>query len=400
MGFLVATACLIVACQVLWMGHTLLGRNPFFACGSAQQEATSFLVPPKSIQQQQQKYQYIIQPVVNKLARAFPKWQHIQDLCVPAEPRWWHPEILRSPAAEGILFVRNMKTASSTLAGVAIRIARRLASGSKFKMCKVRFDHTPAFQLQYAKRNPQKSFLWSFLRDPTDRAVSEFFHFGVSRLKMEPSDENFKRYMLEMRKYHRNYFLLDMALQPYAPIHNPNFTMEKAIHQIMKHYDFIGLVERMDESLVLLKMILNLELNDVLYLSAKRNGGWDEGAFNATCIYIVPSFVSKGMQTFFNSKRWREYTAGDRLLFQAVNKSIDLTINAVGRSEFEAQLREYRMAQKKAQQVCGPSTVYPCSEGGLRQRDNHSCLWWDSGCGYKCLDSLKLNEEKSIDGII
>ena len=317
MGVLVAIACLIVACQVLWMGHTMLGRTSF-ACGysfSLQQEASSFLVPPKSIQQRQ-KYQYIVQPVVNKLARAFPKWQQ-QDtnkLCVPAEPRWWHPDILRSPATEGILFVRNMKTASSTLAGVAIRMARRLASRTNFKMCKVRFDHSPAFKLQYGKRNPQKSFLWSFLRDPTDRAVSEFFHFGVSRLKMEPSDENFQTYMMEMRKYHHNYFLLDMALQPYAPKRNPTFTVEKAIRQIMKHYNFIGLVERMDESLVLLKMILNLELNDILYLSAKRNGGWDEGAFNATCTYIVPSFVSKGMQRFFHSKTWREHTAGDRLI--------------------------------------------------------------------------------------
>lgn len=404
MTFWIGIACIIVACQLLWMGHTLLGRST--ACFQSL-EASSFLMPPKKAIQQKLQQNAVHPHVINKFARAFPRWNHPELPCVQAEKQWWHPTVLRSPAKEGILFVRNMKTASSTLAGVAIRMARSFAKKTPNinGMCKVRFDHTPAFKLGYGKRNKQKSFLWSFLRDPTDRAVSEFFHFGVSRLKLEPSDANFKKYMLEMRKYMtNNYFLLDMTLQPFLPKRNPNFTIDKAVQQIVQNYDFIGLVERMDESLVILKMILGLDMNDILYLSAKRNGGWDEGAYNATCTYIVPSFVSKGMQTFFKGNEWQEYTAGDRLLFQVVNKSLDMTIDSLGKDEFETQLRHYRTAKARAQELCGPSTVYPCSEGGVRRSVNpwsknsstsanaHSCLWWDSGCGYKCLDRLKLND--------
>jgi len=391
MTFVIAIACIIVACQVLWMGHTLLARSA--ACGQAQ-EATSFLLPPPH--QSKHPAQYPVPPIVNTLARAFPKWTKPLP-CVEAETNWILPHILRSPAKEGILFVRNMKTASSTLAGVAIRIARSFAQRfPEIKMCKVRFDHTAAFQLEYGKRNKQKSFLWSFVRDPTDRAVSEFFHFGVSRLKMEPSDANFKHYMLEMRKYTRNYFLLDMTLKPFQPKRDPNYTIVEAVRSIVQEYDFIGLVERMDESLVAMKMILGLDMNDILYLSAKRNGGWDEGAYEKKCIYIIPSFISKGMKIFFSSKQWRDYTMGDRLLFQAANKSLDMTIDNLGRKEFQAQLKAYRIAQVQAEEICGPSTIYPCSAGGEARKDNHSCLWWDSGCGYNCLDQLKTGTSTAV----
>jgi hypothetical protein len=213
---------------------------------------------------------------------------------------------------------------------------------------------------------------------------------------MEPSDANFKKYMLEMRQYTRNYFLLDMTMKPFQPKRNPEFTVEKAVKSIMKEYDFIGLVERMDESLVAMKMLLQLDMNDILYLSAKRNGGFDEGAYLARCIYIVPSFVSKGMKNFFNSKQWNELTGGDRLLVHAVNKSLDLTIDELGREEFEKQLQEYRHQRVRAEEICGPSTIYPCSEGGIRRKDNHSCLWWDSGCGYECLDRFKMDNSTAV----
>jgi hypothetical protein len=299
-------------------------------------------------------------------------------------------EILRSPAKEGILFVRNMKTGSSTLAGVAIRIAQALAKktskGGREEMCKVRWDHTPAFLLQYGQRDKAKSFLWSFVRDPTDRAVSEFFHFGVSRRKMEPSDKNFVQYLTD-RNYTNNYFLQDMSTTPFRPKLEPNVT--SFVQSIMNDYDFIGLVERMDESLVVMKMLLHLDMNDILYLSAKQSGGYDEGAWNQTCVYIVPSFVTSGMKRYFASSHWRKRTAGDRMLVQVVNRSLDLTIDALGRQEVEEQLAEYHKAKAYAEEICAPSTIYPCSVGGVLNKYNHSCLWWDSGCGYKCLDGLK-----------
>ena len=379
----IAIACLIAACQVLWMGHTLLGRTAL-----CQGDAKA-IMPPR---QQTSRVLWGDETVVRKLARAFRQWNLEKNPypCYPAEKNWNRTEILRSPATEGILFVRNMKTGSSTLAGVAIRIARALArktkKGGREKLCKVRWDHTPAFLLQYGQRDKRKSFLWSFVRDPTDRAVSEFFHFGVSRRKMEPSDKNFVEYLMD-RKYTNNYFLQDMSTKQFRPKLAPNVT--SFVESIMDDYDFIGLAERMDESLVIMKMLLHLDMNDILYLSAKQSGGFDEGGYNKTCTYIVPSFVTSGMKHYFASPYWRKHTAGDCMLVQVVNRSLDLTIDALGRQEVEEQLAEFRLAKAYAEEKCGPSTIYPCSAGGVHNARNHSCLWWDSGCGYKCLDGLK-----------
>ena len=94
-----------------------------------------------------------------------------------------------------------MKTASSTTAGVAARIAHLYghlldkdtdnANGtSEERFCRVRFDHSSARKLNYRERDRTKSFLFTFVRDPARRAMSEIFHFQVSRQKMEPNDDN------------------------------------------------------------------------------------------------------------------------------------------------------------------------------------------------------------------
>ena len=78
--------------------------------------------------------------------------------------------------------MKEMKTGSSTAAGVAIRIsmimAQRLRRG--YEICKARFDHTYAFQMKFGERDRKKSFLWTIIREPNNRASSQFFHFQVS----------------------------------------------------------------------------------------------------------------------------------------------------------------------------------------------------------------------------
>lgn len=117
--------------------------------------------------------------------RAFEQWPNDTAFpCLPPDDKWWHPLVLRSPAHEGLLFVKEMKTGSSTMAGVTIRIARNMARrlyNKQFRLCKLRFDHTSASFLDYGNRNKKKSFLFTIIREPTSRAISQFFHFHVSR---------------------------------------------------------------------------------------------------------------------------------------------------------------------------------------------------------------------------
>ena len=91
-------------------------------------------------------------------------------------------------------------------------------------------------------------------------------------------------------------------------------------NDIMNDYDFIAVTERMDESLVVLSMLQNIPLSDVLYLSgAKGQGGWDDGMFRGKCTYIVPSFISPGMEEFFRTPEFQDMVRYDHVIHQAAN---------------------------------------------------------------------------------
>lgn len=114
----------------------------------------------------------------NIYTRAFPRYQHTFP-CYPPEEDWNGTETTqRRPAHEGLFYVKTYKTASTTVAGVAVRIALKAAERynqlhhSNFDICKARFEHWPAFRLQYRMRKREESFLFAVLREPTRRAIS------------------------------------------------------------------------------------------------------------------------------------------------------------------------------------------------------------------------------------
>ena len=49
----------------------------------------------------------------------------------------------------------------------------------------------------------------------------------------------------------------------------------QSIEQAMQEFNFMGLLERLDESLVLLQLLLRLQPEHVLYLTAKTSGSYD-----------------------------------------------------------------------------------------------------------------------------
>lgn len=319
------------------------------------------------------------------IPRAFPTWSGPFP-CFEPEEDWYVPGVQRSPAQVGLLYAKEMKTGSSTLSGVNIRIARGVAqrTSSGFKICKSRFDHSMATTMHYANRIKDKSFLWTVIRDPTKRSTSQFFHFQVSRDKMDPSDKNFKAALRQ--NVFQDYYLQSMAMTRYQPGTDDS---TEFVNNILLDYDFIGITERMDESLVVLSMLLEgVELTDLLYLSAKGSGGYDDGRYKWKCVYIVPPYVSPTMQEFFASPEWKKSIVGDDLLFKAAWKSLDLTIDRLGRSEVEAKLEKFRAMKDVAEQTCADRVLFPCNPDGTRASKRTGCLWNDSGCGNQCLDEV------------
>ena len=93
------------------------------------------------------------------------------------------------------------------------------------------------------------------------------------------------------------------------------------------------------------------------------------------------------MKEYFKSERWKHQVSGDEILYRAVQRSLDLTIDQLGRKEFDAKLREFRELKAIVDKACANATM-PCSPGGKRNVRSHGCLWNDSGCGNTCIDEV------------
>jgi hypothetical protein len=330
-----------------------------------------------------------------------------------------------------MFYAKLMKCSSSTLAGIAVQIARNTAKRLRAHNatnittphCLVKADHG-SLTFTVKNRDKHKSILWTFIREPSARFVSEFYHFQVSRGGVRPTNDNIKTYALksnsmtelmtgslftsfnscdtpeeklitrmdDMNSYARTM----LNITQYMTVSEMKFfstcaPVEHQVAYVMNEYDFIGLVERYHESLILLKMIFSLNLRDILYTSAKRSGGYDDGEAGKQCIFIQKSNLSAEVKNWFqNAAAWTAYAAADILLYRVVNKSIDLTIDYFGRSEVQRQVSVLEQALKYADEACGSTAIYPCStKGELVQ--NTTCIAHDWACSYACLEALNLD---------
>lgn len=81
-----------------------------------------------------------------------------------------------TPTREGILFQRPMKTGSTTMTGIVLRLVHNRGQQQYgFDKCRHRSIHGSAEKFEFGKRNPKKSFLFSIIRHPTKKAISQFF---------------------------------------------------------------------------------------------------------------------------------------------------------------------------------------------------------------------------------
>jgi hypothetical protein len=326
---------------------------------------------------------------VQDIARAFPHWK--------GEKYSW---CLLKPAANfpGLVFVKNFKAASSTGAGINKRIARQVAAAKK-KLAAAAAAGTNSTNNstdadscnQFSKHGSsflkkKSTLLWTNMRDPAKRSLSDFFHFKVSREGENATTQNMVRHLQAQIGFQVDYLRTEKHMKKKG--RKKKTTLHIIKEEIIDAYDFIALVERMDESLVVMKLLFDLDDKDMIVLSAKSSGGYDDGKFKGTCFLIQKAFTTPEVDEYLAT----DFKAdnADYLLYAAANRSLDLTIDALGRKRVEKHVRKHRVLQKLAEEHCLAQAVFPCSANGTSQTELSAldCYEGDHGCGYRCVDRI------------
>jgi hypothetical protein len=329
-----------------------------------------------------------LQDLIDSLTSTFKVW-------ASSTPHSWCHR--RRGKNDGLLYVKLPKCASSTASGVAMRVADKLGRRLFGSKCAGRYFHSPASHKlrEYGKRNESISFLWSIIREPNERTISHYFFEEVSRQKMEASAEAILSFLAHKDAMKKNYMIRYLKLEAVST------NMRGMIHEIMARYNFIGVADRMDESLVVLAMIMQVPVADVVLLSSKISGGYDAGGGKEGCIKLAKKINFPAVDEYLQSKDWKKDN-WDYILFQVVNQTLDKTIDHFGRANVEREVEYLRQLAASAHHECIREAVFPCPETlpNHHELSKKSCYQKDSGCGYECIDRV-LSEisDKQWEGI-
>ena len=326
--------------------------------------------------------------VAEQLSRAFPVWNRSTTAY-----NWCHNNSTKDEKANsGILFVKLPKCASSTGMGVTLRIAdtlgRRLNdSNNSSDSCYSRYHHGLAGtgDRKYLFRKEDRSVLWSILRHPAARVMSDYFFYQVSRQGKEATEELILKHISHDR--FKTFCTDYLRLKRFK-------TSELEIGHLLQNYDFLAVSERMGESLVVLSMILKVPLADVIVLPSKQPGGYDGGGSKFGCVKLKKKWTTPKIDEYLKGDFLKDNF--DYLLYQAANASLDRTIDALGRSKVAAGVKLYDELLQKNDLMCRPKAIFPCpiSSPDHSHLSKEDCYFSDGGCGHKCTDEALRTESK------
>ena len=298
--------------------------------------------------------------------------------------------------ATGVYYIKVFKTASSTVSHIVKYIANK-------RHCKQHSDHAAAhtfYSLRNRKTNQAKSFLFTFIREPTKRAVSDFFFQKVTGENKEVNLYNFQNgWRRSIHKldgqagYQLAYISTEQKLPEYLfwnssdpeMIQHPSHLLDR-LNNVFNSYDFIGVSERLNESLVVLSFILDLSLNEIVYLSYRQSGS-SYMEIKKKCVKLAKAHLPEDVEVYLKTDEWEAITAGDRMLHRTAIEALDRTIdNVIGRDIFERRMKKYE-ALLELMKECEEECSSFCSKDG-EYRETVSCL--------PCMNKIRANSSEDV----
>lgn len=325
----------------------------------------------------------------SSLARVWKKKSYANSKwCVPASHQNL-TDTLNPDDSPSLVLIKVPKSASSTVAGMMLSAAHR-------GRCQhdVQWQHKPA--REYGNRSD--SFVVAPIRNPDKRALSHVYYHKVSFHRKDTSDMQQDRtsprdpfILSELDKASPNYILKYTASQTFND--DSDFDkLREIVRDTMERYDFMIVVERIDESIVALSHVSDIPVGHFVTFPSKQSNSWYRagGSENTKCVPLVAPIVTEAIKARWQTTRWKRRHYGDALLHAAANASLDRTLQQIGYNVVERQLQELTRLRALVQASCASETFFPCSaEGKLQvEASQKSCFVRDFGCGYECIDRV------------
>ena len=198
---------------------------------------------------------------------------------------------------------------------------------------------------------------WTMTRDPVSRCLSHFYAIKVGRDGMAPSLEN------------KLAFANSSCTDYQFKFGSPDGCADPACW--LGSYDFVGHVERFDESMVALARVARVPLAAVVYVSAHtgcRSGC--EGNVSATARLAQEPPV---LRTFFASSDFLRGNQRDYALWRGAQQAVAKALLGTAAAETLATFR---------------GMLHGLSEGDHRcvHTEERPCYWYDNGCFITCID--------------
>ena len=191
-------------------------------------------------------------------------------------------------------------------------------------------------------RNPVTQFESSFFYFEFDRVLRLNHHPDPIRLFMEYPDEYLYNITLVINDFPETINLLQSGMfydlgQDFLELEEDH-VIRKRISQMESEFRLVMIMEHFDESLVLLKIEMCWQLEDILYIKQNQRKTHSKT-------------ISDDLR-----ERILQWNRADSILYDHFNKTLWVKIRALG-DAFWDQLQQFRTMNRDIKRVCAPSKV-------------------------------------------
>ncbi|KAG1681181.1 hypothetical protein FOA52_015624 [Chlamydomonas sp. UWO 241] len=162
--------------------------------------------------------------------------------------------------------------------------------------------------------------------------------------------------------------------------------------QAVSHYDLVAVMERFDESLVVLRHVLGLELGELLYVKAKslpHNYTYNlPGGEGSTSLPPVTRLLEAEELPAFKAALAERNRLDTEMVAEA-NRRLDEHVAAIGKHVVMQELAQLQELQQQVLIACADAAAAARTLGRPGYDPWNDCHWRDNGCARDCIANVR-----------